>query len=164
VRLIGVAAHQGQSGPVGRGASAGGRRGTLEALDTSEQLGCHADLGAEDLNQSAMAEPDVRGHVPHARARLGQPCQRDGHGAVALARAVQARDQRPFENAKAPLGCGLFAQALAQLVRLTAPERLEVQVQIAELGGQCSEDRERAAGLEMHPHDGGVLERVDDEG
>src|SRR5687767_11773869 len=97
VRLIRIAMREGQPGPVRRRALARGRQGALEAPDASKQLGRHAHLGSEDLNQSAMAQADARGDLAHARARLREPLDSDGYGTVALASAVQPRAERPFQ-------------------------------------------------------------------
>lgn len=65
VRLVEVAAGQGDFGPVNcggcRGAACDFAKDLLKPLDAAEEFGSHADLTGKQLNEAAIAEADLIG-------------------------------------------------------------------------------------------------------
>ena len=70
VRLIEVAAIEGELGPVARCRSARERQGALKALNASEQLWRHADFRRKYLDQTPPAQAQVGRNLADAKAAM----------------------------------------------------------------------------------------------
>jgi hypothetical protein len=90
-----------------------------------------------------------------------QCLQRNADRGVTLARAMQAREERLFEQPESSRRTFGAADALSKLAPAPSPERFQIDVPVGELAARHSEEREGASGPEMHADHRALMERVD---
>src|ERR687893_1519835 len=102
--------------------------------DTTKQLGRHADLAREQLNEAALTEASISRDIANSQARVGptESVERESHGVMTLHRPEQMRHVRLLQQVK-PL-CRRFgyAQPIAKFLGRSPPKRLEVNMCICE--------------------------------
>jgi len=108
-----------------------------EAPDTTKQLGRHADLAREQLNESALTEASISCDIANSQAGIGstESVERESHGVMTLQRPEQMRHERFLQQGK-PL-CRRFgyAQPLPKFHGRNSPKRFEVNVYICQFAG-----------------------------
>ena len=118
--------------------------------DTTKQLGRHADLAREQLNEASLTDASISRDIANSQARVGstESVERESHGVMTLQRPEQMRHERFLQQGK-PL-CWRFgcAQPLAKFYGRSSPERLQVNVCICQFAGRRSKKRKGAAWFE----------------
>lgn len=129
VRLVVVAAGEGEIGPVDVVATMHLLDGLLEALDAAVELGGDADLFAEKLGEAAWAYADVAGQCGDLCGSGGLMEVSEGvidHGDTALGSAfAEAVAEGELEEVEFLRGSWGFAEVVAEVYGRAAPEVFE---------------------------------------
>src|SRR6266480_2813755 len=133
--------------------------------DTTKQLGRHADLAREQLNEAALTEASISRDIANSQARVGstESVERESHGVMTLQRTEQMRHKRFLQQVKPLCWRFGFAQSLAKFYSRSSPKRFQVNMCICQLACWRSKKRKRAAWSETHANDGNEFPRINHE-
>src|SRR5215211_600592 len=92
--------------------------------DTTKQLGRHADLAREQLNEAALTESSSSRDIANSQARIGstESVERESHGIMMLQRPEQMRHERFLQQGKLFSGRFGCAQPLAKFDGRSPPK------------------------------------------
>lgn len=127
--------------------------GALEAEDARKDFGGEADLFAEDLGESALAQASGAGNLTNCSDVGGLPesREREFDDWVAGETRVEAVQQELLQNAEFGLGAGKFVQAIAQAAYGGTPDAFKIDAAVAEQVGAVADEGREPAGLEDNP-------------
>jgi hypothetical protein len=82
-----------------------------ETPDTTKQLGWHADLAREQLNEAALTEASISRDIANSQARVGstESIERELHGVMTLQRPEQMGHERFVQQVKSLCRCFGYA-------------------------------------------------------
>lgn len=130
--------------------------------DTTKQLGRHADLAREQLNEAALTEASIPRDTANSQAGVGstESIERELHGAMTLQRPEQMRQEGFLQQVKSLCRRFGYAQPLAKVYGRIPPKRLQVNMCICQIACWRSKKRKRAAWSETHANDGNAFPRI----
>jgi hypothetical protein len=133
--------------------------------DTTKQLGRHADLAREQLNEAALTEASISRDIANNQAGVGstESIERESHGVMTLQRPEQMRHERFLQKVKPVCRRFGFAQSFTKFCGRSPPKRFQVNMCVCQFACWRSKKRKRAAWFETHANDGNEFPRINHE-
>ncbi len=163
VRLIEIAAIEGDAGPIHAAAAIGSREGTLETENAAVVLRRDAHSGFETLDEPLRAEAGLIGDGGDGCGVIvaGEGGERESDGGVQVAWAKDL-GEGALQNVEPGLRIACFQHLLAQADGMITPQEIERNGRVAQLVGGHGKKRDRTTRVETDAGDALRFRSIDD--